>query len=429
MRNGIKMTKCFCCLTAVSILMKRCLAFHCMMPSTSPRRMPMGRDRASFIPLDRRWSSVQGRSRQGPGPLVTVTEDPVATLPSNDLAISSDRRIESELGTQKKEELKNSPKTGLGFESTTQDVLSFLTKHGAMADYERGGVAVITGGSSGLGKETVKALAQTRLERIVLLARDLSAGQEVVDDVRESLGDSAADKIRLQFVDLADLASVERAVQEIITHEGAVDLICNNAGVNCISSPKQQLTKQGLELQIGVNHLAHYFLTRKLLPILNSGGRVVTVSSTAFKSIKGHHLQSAKNLFKTSYTPWKAYSQSKLANVWFAQELQQYLNHKHALSLALHPGIVKETNLWRHSQDDLGLTESLCDLMVCKSASQGAATILYACLVDESFEVFQGGDFLVDCHLVANPVKTNMQEQRDCWEVSQRAIERHGFQI
>ena len=142
--------------------------------------------------------------------------------------------------------------------STASDVVSRYRP--SLPSYvARGGVAVVTGGNSGIGAESAKALLDAGCF-VVLACRDEAAGERALSEMG-----AAAGRARVQKLDLADLDSVSAACSEIAAKEGRVSLLLNNAGV--MATP-QEKTKQGFELQIGTNHLGHFALTRLLLPLL-----------------------------------------------------------------------------------------------------------------------------------------------------------------
>ena len=162
----------------------------------------------------------------------------------------------------------------LSNKSTALDVLKILNNSGRLAPYAKenaGGVAVVTGGNSGIGKVSVEVLALAGM-KVVLCSRDVLKGEEA----RSSM--SAKENIRVQKLDLTDLDSVKNAVKDIESTEGSVDVLLLNAGV--MATP-YELTKNGFELQIGTNHIAHHYMTRLLLPSIKFGGRIVSVASTA----------------------------------------------------------------------------------------------------------------------------------------------------
>ena len=211
---------------------------------------------------------------------------------------------------------------------------------------QSGRLALVTGANSGLGLETARALA-AQGATVLLACRSLERAEAAQQSLEGAAGDPGPDSsttgslIPLQL-DLADLGSVAAAAQQVAERWGRLDLLINNAGV---MAPPRQLSRQGFELQFAVNHLGHFALTQRLLPLLQGqpGARVVHVSSGAayFGRIAWDDLQGERR-----YDAWAAYAQSKLANVMTALELQRRLQAagSTALSLAAHPGLAR-TNL------------------------------------------------------------------------------------
>ncbi|MEB3265796.1 MAG: oxidoreductase [Cyanobacteriota bacterium] len=203
---------------------------------------------------------------------------------------------------------------------------------------QNGRVALVTGASSGLGLETARALL-ARGATVVLACRSPRRGEQARRELLASSRAGAADLLQL---DLADLAQVRACAAAVSHGYGRLDLLINNAGV---MAPPRQITRDGFELQFGVNHLGHFALTQALLPLLEQqpGARVVTVTSGAqhFGRIAFDDLQAERR-----YDRWAAYAQSKLANVMMTLELQRRLQARGStvLALAAHPGLAR-TNL------------------------------------------------------------------------------------
>lgn len=205
---------------------------------------------------------------------------------------------------------------------------------------QKGKLAIITGGNSGIGWHTALELARAGGE-VILTARTEAKGRDAVEKIRQQLPQA---KVRYEVLDLASLKSV-RSFAAGIGNEPKLDLLINNAGVMAV--PKRQLTEDGFELQFGTNHLGHFALTMLLMPALqhSTSPRVTIVSSGAanmgLKRINFEDMQ-----WEKSYGPWKAYCQSKLGNLLFMLEL----NRRSAaagislLSNAAHPGYAR-TNL------------------------------------------------------------------------------------
>lgn len=198
---------------------------------------------------------------------------------------------------------------------------------------QKGRSAVVTG-TGGLGFETALALARAGSE-VIIAGRNPQKGAEAVAKVCAKIPLAA---IWFEQVDLASLASVMDFGARLRKQRDSLDLLINNAAV--MTPPKRQKTSDGFELQFGTNYLGHFALTAQLMPLLRAGkdARVVTLSSIANRSgtINFDDLQSEQ-----SYQPMRAYSQSKLACLIFAFELQRRseVNRWGVTSIAAHPGI------------------------------------------------------------------------------------------
>ncbi len=200
-------------------------------------------------------------------------------------------------------------------------------------------VIIVTGANSGIGYHTALELGLAKA-KVILACRNLEKGQLALTKMQTSCPNG---DFILKPLDLSDLNSIHKFVQEFLNQYTQLDILINNAGIMAI--PKRTITKNGFEMQFGTNHLGHFALTGLLLKILiqTDRSRIVTVSSLAHKRgrINLKDLQSEKH-----YSPWGAYAQSKLANLLFAFELNRLFN-QHNLSqtsLACHPGIAK-TNI------------------------------------------------------------------------------------
>jgi NAD(P)-dependent dehydrogenase (short-subunit alcohol dehydrogenase family) len=242
---------------------------------------------------------------------------------------------------------------------------------------QRGRTAVVTGANTGLGFETARVLAAHGAQ-VVLACRDLGRAKEAAARILSGSPDPAgavpADPHAVRL-DLASLASVREAAEEIAAAYGPVDLLINNAGV--MMTPYRR-TADGFELQLGVNHLGHFALTGLLLgPMLGrQGSRVVTVSSNGHKSgrIDFDDLQSQRR-----YRRAAAYYQSKLANLMFTYELQRRLAAAQARTqaLAAHPGKAK-TELIRYLPAWLRWEDMVIEQPLGHSAAMGALATLRA---------------------------------------------------
>lgn len=238
--------------------------------------------------------------------------------------------------------------------------------------------AVVTGANSGIGRAAAKALA-AKGASVVLAVRNAEKGAQAAAGMT---GD-----VEVRALDLADLASVRRFAEG---WDGDLDLLINNAGVMV---PPLSRTVDGFELQFGTNHLGHFALTNLLLPHVR--GRVVTISSTGhrFGSIDFDDLQWERKRYKR----WRAYGQSKLANLLFTSELQRRLEEAGSpvIATAAHPGYAS-TNLQFHSGS--GIADAVMRPMnrvFGQDEDGGALPTLYAATADVLGNSFAGpGGFM-----------------------------------
>ena len=198
---------------------------------------------------------------------------------------------------------------------------------------QQGKLAIVTGANSGIGYETALELARVGAE-VILAGRSEAKNLEAAKRIKREI---PAAKVRFGKCDLASLASIEEFADGMIAAGRSIDLLINNAGV--MMPPTRKTTADGFELQFGTNHLGHFALTGRLLPLLRrgQGTRVVNVSSLAHRTgtIRFDDLQAEQK-----YAPWPAYAQSKLANLLFTFELQRRsdANGWGLMSDAAHPG-------------------------------------------------------------------------------------------
>jgi short-subunit dehydrogenase len=247
-------------------------------------------------------------------------------------------------------------------------------------------IAVVTGANSGLGFETAKALVAKGAT--VLIACRNSQKAEVAATALRGAGPGNVTVISL---DLSDLESVEKTATLIGEEAPSLDLLINNAGI--MGVPLSH-TKQGVELQLGTNHVGHFALTARLFPLVAKAqaGRIVTVSSNLHK---GAVLDLADTASSNSYSGQKAYGRSKLANLLFALELNRRLEAagSSVISVGAHPG-------WSRSQlaangpgastSPLSKVFSTLATKLGQKTSTGALPTLYGALGED----IHGGDYL-----------------------------------
>ena len=292
----------------------------------------------------------------------------------------------------------------------------------AVADLT-GRTAVVTGANSGLGKEVARALADLGA-RVVLTARSAEKGEAAVAELRE---DVPARTIELLRLDLADLATVQAAAAELHDRLDRLDVLVNNAGV---MAPPFRTTVDGFELQLGTNHLGHFAFTAQLLDLLRAAPapRVTTVSSGV---AQGGHIDFDNLDASRGYQRWRAYGQSKLANLLFTLELQRRVDAAGwpLVSAAAHPGWAA-TNLQAAGPRMAGSRvgewfSSLGNRLFAQDARQGARPLVHAAAGED----VRGGDYWAPGGLGGmrgGPTRVPMPPQaydgataRRLWEVSE----------
>jgi NAD(P)-dependent dehydrogenase (short-subunit alcohol dehydrogenase family) len=209
-------------------------------------------------------------------------------------------------------------------------------------------VAVVTGANGGLGLEVARELAR-KGGHVVMAARDQAKAEAARASILSEIPDASLES---QPLDLASLASVREAAARILADHPRIDILVNNAGLMAIP---ERRTEDGFEMQLGVNHLGHFALTAQLLPALlqSDGARVVSVTSTGRHA--GRPIDPDNPSLSGHYDPWRAYGQSKLANVHFALELDRRFREADvpARSIVVHPGF-SSTDLQARSVRETG---------------------------------------------------------------------------
>ncbi|WP_371169307.1 oxidoreductase [Aliiroseovarius sp. 2305UL8-7] len=256
--------------------------------------------------------------------------------------------------------------SGFHAKSTASEVLADIDLSGK--------TAIVTGGYSGIGLETVRALANKGVSVIVPVRSEAKA--------KENLAALEGDITTAQL-DLSDLSTVNRFAGEMIQRLGTLDLLINNAGV--MACPEARVGP-GWESQFGICHMGHFALTQGLMPLLEKteGARVVALSSTAHKV--SDVLWDDINYEKTAYDKWQAYGQAKTSNALFANALSRRLKPTGGAAFSVHPGGIF-TPLQRHLPKEemialgwLGEDGEPSELAKSgfKTPEQGASTTLWA---------------------------------------------------
>ena len=265
--------------------------------------------------------------------------------------------------------------SGFGAKSEPAEVLKDIDLEGK--------VAMVTGGYSGIGLETTRALKEAGA-RVIVPARRKDVAKSALSGIVES-----EDILNL---DLADPSSAQSFVNEFVDSGMSLDILINNAAV--MACP-QMPTKEGWDLQFAVNHIGHFIITKGLLPTMSSSGsRIVTLSSTGHK-LSGIQWEDVH--FEGSYDKWKAYGQSKTAASLLAVEISERMKDEGIKTYSVHPGGIF-TPLQRHLEKEemialgwLGEDGELSEMAAAnfKSPTQGASTSLW-CATSPMLEEVSG---------------------------------------
>ena len=275
----------------------------------------------------------------------------------------------------------------------------------------RGKTVVVTGANQGIGKATAVALA-SKGAKVVLVARDAAKGEAARAEV-EAAGKAGAE---LVVADISSQADVRRAAAEIKARHDRVDVLVNNAGVFV---PERHVTVDGLEETFAVNHLAYFLLTRELLDVLKASGpaRIVNVSSEAHRGARMHwdDLQ----LSQSRYRGFKAYGQSKLANLLFTYELARRLEGTDVTANCLHPGVIGSGFGQTYSSALSVLIKIARPFML--TPEEGARTSVYLASSPEVQGV--SGKYFSKCKPIrSNAVSFEVQSKQKLWSLSEELV-------
>ncbi len=277
-----------------------------------------------------------------------------------------------------------------------------------------GQVCVVTGATSGIGLETARGLASAGAH-VVLTARTEEKSAAAVAAIRQTVPEAS---LEVALLDLADLSNIRFAGRKIRETHPQVSVLVNNAGV---FEAERSETVDGFESTLGVNHLGPYLLTRLLLPALLEGptSRIVNVSSEAHRGSRGLDFSDLQ-WSERSYSGFRAYADSKLANLLFTRSLARRHDPKHLVVHAVHPGMVA-TGLFRSKvpfwmRPGMGVARYFM-----KTPAQGAVSTLHAA-IDADARNMTGGYF------VERRIKTPSRAGRDdleagrLWDHSARLV-------
>jgi NAD(P)-dependent dehydrogenase (short-subunit alcohol dehydrogenase family) len=285
--------------------------------------------------------------------------------------------------------------------------------------------AVITGANVGIGFETAKGLA-TAGSRVVLACRDLAKAHAAAVRLRAEQPGAVVEAVHL---DLSDLASVDKCAREISDRFPDTNLLINNAGG---MQSERTVTKQGFESVFGVNHLAHFLFTDRLLPVLsaNAPSRVITLASGAH-AIARHGIRWDDLQSERSFKPFEVYGRSKLANVLFARELARRIEGSGVLSVSCHPGAV-DTEFGKGGGEMGGVLGWLNRLSISKvskiSPAKGAETSLHLALAPAS-ELTEGGYYAKSRLKKPSKHGADSAAARRLWDESAKLVTAAGYPV
>jgi NAD(P)-dependent dehydrogenase (short-subunit alcohol dehydrogenase family) len=298
--------------------------------------------------------------------------------------------------------LKGKGANGLGYGTTAEE---------ATAGCDLGGKTVlVTGCNSGLGLETIRALA-LRGARVLATAR-------TVEKARDACAGLKGDFLPLSC-ELSDPASVRACVAAVKSGAAPLDAIIGNAGVMAIPTPQQ---KFGWELHLFTNHIGHFILITGLLDRLAPAGRVVVVASNAHRRAPAAGIEFDNLSGERGYAPMKAYGASKLANILFTRELGRRLGNGTQTANTLHPGVIS-TGITRTIPALGQMVMKMASPLILKTPAQGAATQCYLATSPAVAKVT--GAYYADCNpSETTPIARDMTLAARLWQESEALVAR-----
>jgi len=306
----------------------------------------------------------------------------------------------------------------LGKHTTAREVVIKFGGQGSLA----GKTAIVTGGSSGIGTETVKQLVWGGCDKVITTGRNIESGKAALIAAGVDMS-----KVEVCSLDLEDLASV-KAFGEKCAQEARIDFLVLNAAIMAV--PNLEYTKNGWEKQIGTNHFGHFYLTSFLKDKMKAQPfpcRIVAVSSLAHSrgevDVKDLHFKNGR-----TYTPWVSYGQSKSANILFIRQLADEMADSKVCCVSLHPGVI-HTNLIRQMVPNDVLREILLfcfgGLIFDKTIEQGTSTTMTACL-DPSLDTKEArGSYLSDCKILETEPHCRDESKelrRELWRLTEEQV-------
>lgn len=290
--------------------------------------------------------------------------------------------------------------SGFGYGTTAEDVTEGMDLEGTSV--------LITGCNSGIGAETARVLA-ARGATVLGAARTAEKAERACSAMP---GDAVP-----VVCELSSPESVRACIASVEAYPEPLDAIICNAGIMALP---QLETAHGYEKQFFTNHVGHFMLVTGLLEKLDDRGRVVMVSSEAHKAAPREGIQFDNLDGEKGYSAWRAYGQSKIANLFFAQELARRFEGTQKVANAVHPGVIA-TNLTRHMNPLIRGAWSMMEPLVLKTEPQGAATQTWAAVHPDAASL--SGEYMLDCNVARPKLPDNHSAiARELWERSEAIV-------
>lgn len=277
----------------------------------------------------------------------------------------------------------------------------------------KGRICMVTGANSGIGKITALELARMGAN-VVMICRNVEKGEEARKEIVKKTGNQSCE---LLLADFSSQSAVRKLVHDFKLKYHKLHVLINNIGTII---PMKTFTEDGLETTFAVNHLGCFLLTNLLLDIIKKSApaRIINVSSEAHRdgAIDFSNLNGERR-----YNLYKAYAQSKLANILFTYELTRRLEDTKVTVNCLHPGMVR-TKIWQKSVRSLFMKAFMRIFsLFLKSAREGAQTPIYMASAPE-LESISGKYFIGKKMVLSSSVSYNEKLAKQLWEVSEKLV-------
>jgi NAD(P)-dependent dehydrogenase (short-subunit alcohol dehydrogenase family) len=275
----------------------------------------------------------------------------------------------------------------------------------------QGKVCLITGATSGIGRITAQAIARQGAQ-VVLVGRDVTRGANSVAQIKQATGNDA---VEFLLADLSSQADIAKLAQMFQHRYARLDVLVNNAGA---MFAERQVSVDGYEMTFALNHLGYFLLTHLLLDILKASApsRIVNVASSAHR--RGR-LRFNDLLGERKFGGWRAYCQSKLANIMFTYELANRLKDLEVTANALHPGFV--ATRFGHNNSGISATLMRAAQALAISAEKGAETMIYLSTSPEVTGV-SGKYFVNKREVRSSPQSYDTTMAKALWHVSEAMV-------